>query len=139
MAGVSLADEFDIEVKKDIDKINSLVIKFHADLKKAAPVATVATSGYNGGDFRDSWEMIKHDDLTWTIRNGQDYASILWAGRHAGKARRAPWKNNDRFSFSSGGSFSGARTFKRAMYGSTQWPEGGEPMLLKFRYKLENL
>jgi len=64
------------------------------------------------GEFRDDWRLVRTDNFTWTITNNMEYASILWAGR---------------------------REYEGRMYGSDQWPKGGEPMLKKFEYDMERL
>ncbi|MDM5264682.1 hypothetical protein PF327_10795 [Sulfurovum sp. XTW-4] len=70
---MTLLQEFDFEVDKDIKEVASKVVEFHGDLIKASPVDT--------GEFRDAWELIPNGKLSWTIFNPQSYSSILWAGR----------------------------------------------------------
>ncbi len=101
--------EFKQAAGKDKAEVNSLVVKLFGDLKMEAPVAAV-----NGGNFRDSWKLVKLDEFTWEIENTANYASILWMGRRMGSSHLGNPK----------------------MYGSDQWPSGGEPMLKRFEYKL---
>ena len=109
MPSISLLNEYREEVEKDIEKINKEVVSFHLALVKQSPVDT--------GHFRKAWELTRKGRFTWTIRNSMEYASILWAGRRQGVSTLGNPK----------------------MYGSEQWPDGGEPMLAKFKYELERL
>ena len=108
---MTLLAEYDYEISKDIKDIGKKVAVFYSDLIKASPVASIKTSGYVGGDFKGAWELIKVDELSWTIKNPQSYAEVLWRGRRIG------------------------RNFT-TIYGSTQWADGGEPMLAKFKEEL---
>ena len=64
------------------------------------------------GEFRRDWKLTEESPLTWTIENNMEYASTLWLGR---------------------------RSVNGKMYGSDQWPRGGQPMYDRFKYDLENL
>jgi len=109
---VSVAKEFEQAIEEDIQKINIQVVNFHRELVKAAPVAPI-----HGGNFRRSWRLSRDGKLHWTIKNDASYASILWAGRHPGTSKLGNPK----------------------WYGSLQWPQGGEPMLAKFKYRLNRI
>lgn len=63
------------------------------------------------GAFRSAWTLQKKSDTSWTIFNGMQYASILWDGR---------------------------RLVGSQWFGSEQWPEGGESLLLWYNKKIEN-
>ncbi len=99
-----LVEEFEIEIGKDLKRVNSRIVKFYGDLKMVSPVRS--------GDFRSDWKMTRPDEFNWKIENNMQYASILWYGR---------------------------RELNGRMYGSDQWPLGGEPMLAKFKYDLESI
>jgi len=70
---MSLLIEFDKEIEKDRDEINSKVIGFYSDLIKASPVDT--------GEFRGAWKLKNDSKWTWTIKNSQNYADVLSRGR----------------------------------------------------------
>lgn len=62
------------------------------------------------GAFRGAWRLEK-TSKGWTIYNGMEYASILWDGR---------------------------RLIGQQWFGSEQWPEGGEALLLWYNNKIED-
>ena len=98
-----ITEEFDLEVDKDVKKITSKVVAFYGDVKSGSPVDT--------GEFRDAWELVKKDKLTWVMQNQQKYASILWNGYNV---------------------------FNGKAYGSKQgWGlNGGKEILMKFNEEL---
>ncbi len=101
---MTLLQEFDYEVGVDVDKVQDLVTAFNADLVHSSPVDT--------GHFKASWSMEQEGELTWTISNSAEYASILWLGRrHVG----GRW------------------------YGSLQWKTSREPLLERLKYDLERV
>ncbi len=69
-------------------------------------------SPIRSGDFRIDWKLTRPDPFNWKIENNMKYASILWWGR---------------------------REMNGKMYGSDQWPAGGEPMLERFKFDLESI
>lgn len=70
---MSLLIEFDREIEKDREEINSKIIGLHSDLIRASPVDT--------GEFRGAWKLKNNSRWSWTIENNQKYASILSRGR----------------------------------------------------------
>ena len=98
----------------------SLMSEFDAEVKADAIKVGKKVVEFHGdlksvapvdsGEFRDAWELIQDGLLSWTIKNPMHYASELWRGR---------------------------REINGRMYGSDQWPEGGEPMLQKFNKELK--
>ncbi len=101
---MAITQEFDYEVGRDMDKVQDLVTGFAADLFMSSPVDT--------GHFKASWSTEKKGNLSWTIENNAEYASILWLGR---------------------------RYAGNQYYGSLQWQQGGEPMLERLKYDLERV
>ena len=69
----------------------------------------VKVSPVDTGAFKGAW-AIKKNKLSWIITNDMEYATILFTGR-----RKAGNKE----------------------YGSKQWPEGGDPILMKFNRTLK--
>jgi hypothetical protein len=102
--------------------ITKRVTDFFADLQEIAPVGDPSLwlinqgkekitkpIGYIGGDFRKDWTIDREGD-DWVIRNGMEYASVLWDGRRMVAGR---W------------------------FGSTQWPEGGDVMLERLNHDIQ--
>lgn len=101
---MTLLTEYDLKISKDVKGVTHKVTKFYSDVVSGSPVAK--------GIFRDSWELIKNSELSWTIYNPMKYGPVLWNGRI---------KINGRY------------------YGSTQgWGlEGGDKLLDAFEQELK--
>ena len=70
---MSLLLEFETELEKDRQKLESNIIGFHSDLIRASPVDT--------GEFKGAWKLKTNSKWSWTIENKQKYAGILARGR----------------------------------------------------------
>lgn len=94
-------------MRKSERALKRTVYKLHTDLIKAAPVDT--------GSFKIAWKVREENPQKFYITNAMEYTSILWRGRR-------PFPNGKG---------------KMQMYGSKQWPEGGDPMLAKSNIALQ--
>jgi hypothetical protein len=96
------SQELELLYAKQIKTVAKGVTNLYGDFIRVSPVAEV-----NGGSFKAAWDLARKGDLSWSISNNMEYATILYEGRDP-----------------------------QTKKGSNQWPDGGLPMLEKFDREL---